>query len=158
MIVGSDLINHFAIPLHQTLELQELIKKIVELANNFTKAQRAMGIIIDAKTKSYLGHASIGFSLKGGDSIEDVARKCSVLATGQPFSCSDMNAYYNDKDIYSKFFTCKPQSINAASLNREGVVIGVISVAHDRPNQFDATSKELLSGFSYLASSAVKTA
>jgi len=157
VFVGSDLINSVAIPLHQTLELQDLLTKIAELAKKFTQAQRVLVIIVDSKTKDYIGHNSIGFGLKEGFSIEDVARKCSVLTTGHPFNCPDMEAYYNNKDIYSIFFTCKPQSVSAAPLfNREGTVIGVISVAHDQPDQFDNTAKDILLGFSYLVSSAVE--
>jgi len=157
IIFGSDLISRVAIQLHKTLDVQELANYIVGIAIRLTRADRSLLIIVDPNYRGYVKHAEIGFELKTGFSIEHVAEKCSVIESGTPFNCPDMAKHYNNRDIYSSFFTCQPKSVLATPLfNRVGGVIGVLTVASDTAYRFDSTTNDLMNGFSYLVSSAVE--
>jgi GAF domain-containing protein len=157
VVFGSDIISHIAVHLHQTLDLQEVTSYIVEAALKLTPADRALVIITDPRHQEYMNHAAIGFELRPGYSIEELAKKCAVINNGIPFSCPDLTTHYNNKDIYSTFFTCRPKSVIAAPLfNKEGAVIGVLNIASDKSNRFDGTINDWMLGFSYIVSGAVE--
>jgi len=157
VIFGADIISQVAVQLHKILELEDLAAYIVKTTINLARADRALIIIVDPSQKSYIKHAEHGFDIKEGFSFEDIAENCYVINNGAPFDCHNMETYYNNKDIYSKYFNCSPQSVFATPLfNRDHAVIGVLNVASDKTNKFDQTTKDFISGFSYLVSSAVE--
>lgn len=157
IVFGTDVISQISEHLYTTLDIDKLAKYIVQTSKKLAHADRSLLIVIDPDQKTYINHAEIGFDLKDGCTIEDVARKCYVLSNGVPFDCEDMTSYFNDRDIYSKFFKCKPQSVFAVPLmNNDQKVVGVLNVASDKPNQFDDSTKDLILGFSNIASNAAE--
>lgn len=157
IVFGTDVISQISEHLYTTLDIDKLSDYIVRTSKKLAHADRSMIIIVDPDQKTYIKHAEIGFELKDGCTIEDVARKCYVINSGDSFDCQDMTAYYNDTDIYSTFFKCKPQSVIAVPLmNSDRMVVGVLNVASDKPNQFDSPTKDLILGFSSIASNAAE--
>jgi GAF domain-containing protein len=157
VIFGADLISRVGVRLHQTLDIQELANSVVDASIMLTQASRALIIIVDPEYQGYVKHAEVGFDLREGASIADVARKCTVINHATFFSCPDMESHFNNKDIYSTYFKCNPKSVVATPLfNRGGTVIGMLTVASDKANCFDATTNDLVRGFGYLVSSAVE--
>jgi hypothetical protein len=146
--------------LHKTLELQELLNKIVELSLQLTTAARALIIIIDPDHRNYIGHASDGFRIRTQESftIQDVVERCFGPAMDQPFECPDLKASFDDGKIYAKYFiNCNPSSILTEPLFRsDGKVIGVINVADNTPKLFSPVLRILMRDFSYLVSTAVE--
>src|SRR6185503_19325076 len=118
---------------------------------------RGLIIIIDPRTKKYVGHSLYNFKLNANQSIENLARKCYVLVHGQPFESPDIIAAFNNNNIYAEFFDSPPRSIMAEPLyNRAGQVTGVINVAHNDPNRFDRISRNLLRELAFLMSNAIE--
>ena len=143
--------------LPRTLELQQLISEVMQVATNMTYAQYGLLIVINPRNKRYVTHAIKGFSLRDGYSIENVAEKCSVLQSGEPFDCPDLSKAFNDKSLYHKFFNEQPLSLLAEPLfSADGQVLGVLNVAHDNANQFDRFSQDFLREFSFHISSAIE--
>jgi GAF domain-containing protein len=157
IMFGTDLISQISAQLHEILDIENLSEYVVKTIKKLARADGSLLIIVNPVHKQYVKHAEEGFELKDGYSIEDVAQNCFVINSGEPFDCSDMKAYYNRKDIYSRFFKCNPQSVFATPLySRDHNVIGVLNIASDKPNWFDEATKDLVSGLSYLVSSAVE--
>ena len=143
--------------LHKTLDLQRLMLEIMEKAVDLTQAQRGLIIIVDPRTRRYVGHLLHNFNLRSNSSIEDLSRKCFVLVHGRPFECADMVAEFSEHSIYHQFFDSQPQSIIAEPLfNRAGQVMGVINMGHNGTNGFDPISRTLLREFAFLVSSAIE--
>src|SRR6185503_1816432 len=106
---------------YKTLDLQRLLPDILANVIEVTIAQRGLIIIIDPRTKKYVGHSLYNFKLNANQSIENLARKCYVLVHGQPFESPDIIAAFNNNNIYAEFFDSPPRSIMAEPLyNRAG--------------------------------------
>ena len=150
-------LTELARELHNTLDLQQLMAEIIANAVGITLAQRGLIIIINPRTKRYVGHVLHNFNLKSDCSIESLAKKCFVLAQGHAFENPDIVSAFNNKSIYHEFFDSQPRSVMAEPLfNRAGQVIGVINVAHNNPNGFEKISRSLLKEFSFLVGNALE--
>jgi GAF domain-containing protein len=143
--------------LYKTLDLQQLMVAILENAIAITLAQHGLIIVINPRTKRYVGHALYNFNLRPNRSIENLAKKCFVLVHGEPFESPDLGAAFATNTVYHEFFDVQPSSIMAEPLfNRSGQVMGVINVAHDNANNFDKISRSLLKEFAFLVSNAIE--
>jgi GAF domain-containing protein len=143
--------------LHKTLDLQQLMSEILMNACEITVAQRGLIIIINPRTKRYVGHSLYNFEMRSDGSIENLARKCFVLVHGQAYENPDIGSAFNNQSIYDEFFISPPRSIMAEPLyTRSGQVMGVINVAHNNANRFDKISRNLLKQFAFLVSNAIE--
>ena len=143
--------------LHNTLDLQQLMVKILQNAVGLTIAQRGLIIVINPHTKKYVGHFLHNLKLRPGRSIESLAKRCYVLREGEAYDNPDIVTTFNDKSIYHRYFLSHPRSVLAEPLyNRDHQVIGVLNVGHDNPNGFENISKMLLKEFAFLVSTAVE--
>ena len=143
----------------RTLDRQELVNHALHYAIQLTGATHSLVILFDPEREEYIAHAMKGFELQAGTSIENVAKECNVLASGEPFECQDMVMAFNDNTIYSKHFTCNPRSVLAEPLfNSDGRVVGVLNVAHDAPGQFERINKSQFHHFCGLVSASVANA
>lgn len=153
----SNQITTMAEGLHHTLDLQKLLTDILSKAVGITQAQRGLIIIINPRTKRYIGHVLFNFNLKMGYSIENLAKKCFVLVHGKAFDSPDLTETFNDKTVYNKFFEAQPRSVLAEPLyNRAGQIMGVINVAHNNPGGFEKLSKARLKEFSLQVSNSIE--
>lgn len=156
-IFGSDILSNIAEQLYQTLDLHVLIANIIELSMHISRAERSLVIITDPENREYIDDIRCGFDLRDGISMADVAKKCIVLDTGEPFECPDMEAFFNNQNIYTKYFTCHPKSVLAIPLfDSAGRLLGVLNVAHDKRNYFNSVSKSLMFDLSHMVSNAVE--
>jgi GAF domain-containing protein len=150
-------VTEIAKELYKTLDLQKLMTDILVNAVEITVAQQGLILIINPRSKKYVGHCLHNFKLNTNKSIETLAKECFVLTHGQPFENPDMVTAFRNKSIYSEFFDKQPRSVMAEPLfNHLGQVIGVINVAHNDPNRFDKISKNLLREFAFLVSNAIE--
>lgn len=155
--IPGGLITDLAKDLHKTLDLQQLMTKTLQNAMSLTVAQRGLIIVINPRTKKYVGHALHNFKFRSGMTVESLARNCFVLIHGQPFDNPDIFSTFNDQSIYYKYFLSQPRSVLAEPLyNREHEVIGVINVAHNNTHGFDKFSKLLLKEFAFLVGTAIE--
>jgi len=143
--------------LHKTLDLQKLMEAILVNAIDITLAHRGLILIINPRTKRYVGHFLLNFDFKPESSIDGLAKRCSVLINGQPYENPDIISAFHDKSIYHEFFKSQPRSILAEPLyNRAGQVLGVINVAHDDAYGFDKITKNTFKEFAFLVSNAIE--
>ncbi len=141
----------------RTLDLQQLMISTVQIAIRFTQASRGLLIIINPRNRRYVAHELKGFTLRQGQSIEDVAQRCLVLSSGQPFDCPDMIKAFNNKSIYHKYFNEQPHSVLAQPLfDSAGQILGVLNVANDVANGFDSISQNELREFAFLISNMIE--
>ena len=152
----SSRLTEVAREFYRTLDLQKLMAEILKSAIDNTLAERGLIIIINPRTKRYVGHALYDFELKPYRSIEALARRCFVLESGRPFENPDILAAFNYKSIYDDFFENPPRSVMAEPLyDRSGQVIGVLNVAHNTAHSFDTISRGLLKEFAFLVGNAI---
>lgn len=143
--------------LPRSLDLQELMSATVQIAIKLTQANRGLLIVINPRNKRYVAHESKGFTLRQGQSIEDVAQGCLGLFSGQPFECPDMIKVFNNKSIYHKYFNEQSHSVLAQPLfDSAGQVLGILNVAYDAVNRFDRISQNELQEFAFLVSSKIE--
>ncbi len=143
--------------LYQVLDLQRLVSEILRVAIEITQAQRGLLIVIGPRDKRYVAHVFENFQIRAGRSVEDLANKCIVIVRGQPFESTDLLSTFGSKNIYNEFFYNQPLSVLAEPVfNREGIVIGVINVAHDRANAFDSLAKNQFREFTFLVNGAIE--
>jgi|GEM_PF-3442004 len=143
--------------LHKTLDLQQLMSEILMNAMDVTLAQMGLIIVINPRTKRYVGHILINLKLKPEQSIENLALKCFVLTHARAFASPDIVTEFNDKSIYHEFFETQPRSVLAEPLhNRAGQVMGVINVGHNDSNGFDKISRSQLKEFAFLVGNAIE--
>lgn len=142
---------------HKTLDIKQLMTEILRNAVVITQAQRGLIIVVNPRTKRYVGHDLHNFALKNGRSIDDLTKMCFVLVHNQPFESPDLLATFNNKSIYHKFFDSQPRSVVAEPIyNKAGEVMGVINVGHNNPNGFDKISKRLLKEFAFLVGNSIE--
>lgn len=143
--------------LHQTLDLEALVREIMGVSAHLASADRSLVVIVDPQYHRYVTHASQGFDLREGHSIEEVAATCYVLQTGHSFETNDIVAKFKNESLYAKFFNCRPRSILAEPiLSRDGRVLGVLTVTHDSPCQFDFLIRDRIRRLSSQVGSAVE--
>lgn len=143
--------------LYKTLDLQTLMEAILSNAIDISLAHRGLIIIINPRTKRYVGHYLVNFEFKEDKSVDGLAAKCFVLKSGESYENPDIVAAFQDKSVYSEFFKTQPRSILAEPLyNRDGQVLGVLNVAREDTNSFDRITKGELKEFAFLVSNAIE--
>jgi len=121
-----------------------VIKNAMQKAKQLSNADRVLMIVIHPEKKYYIAHESEGFEdFREGQSIDKLAKKCSVLQTGEPFQTTNVLEEFKKGTIYNRFFTCDPQSILAEPLfSKDGkAAVGVLTVSHDKTNAFDRLAR-----------------
>ena len=155
--LGSSRQADMARKLHHTLDLETLVVEVVEISARLSGAERSLIIIVDPQSQRYITHTGIGFNLREGRSVEELAQKCTVLRDGRPFETNDVVSAFRQESLYIQFFHCKPRSILAEPLfSKDGRVLGVLNVAHDSPGRFDRITRDLIRQISYQVGSAVE--
>ncbi len=149
---------NFGENLHKISDIKPLVDLVAETCGRLFASEQVLIIIRDPEYHRYITHANVGFHLLPGKSIEDLADRCYVLRTGNPYESADMlKKTFREKSIYAEFFTVEPRSIIAEPiLGKDGAILGMISLTSTIPNYFSEWSQELAKHISYIASGAVE--
>lgn len=149
------LISH-AHKISDTLDLTELTSQILQESALISGTNLILIIIVHPTTGEYLNHGIKGFRIRDGYTIEDVAEKCHVIKTGERFVTDDIKRSFKDRSIYTNLFMDEPRSVLAEPIvNKDGNLMGIINIGHNKPNQFDEHIERLMRQYAYFIGNSI---
>jgi GAF domain-containing protein len=158
-LIGSDSLAKKHETLSQTRTLDALAASVAQVAAQACGAGRALVLILDPDTKQHLAYAGVNFPRREGVTIEEILKHCSVYKDNQPFRNEDLFETFGGRDLYSKYFECKPRSIIAEPLlDTANRLVGILTIADDNPSRFTALGRVFLRQITYQAATSIERA
>jgi GAF domain-containing protein/two-component sensor histidine kinase len=143
--------------LHRSLDLTQLLRDALQIGMTATGGNRGVAIVVDPGSKGFLAWATEGLNLQGERSIAELAMDCPVLTKGEPFGSGDLAGMHSSESVYERYFGCRVRSVLAEPIhNKNGELLGALSVTHDASHQFNRRDQQFLRLLGYISSTAIE--